>query len=80
MTKICKNCGCYNVCIFANPCRTEDCTHGWQPIITYCENCVSWDTEHCYGAQGWCHQVAGYRYGNWFCAAGKEKTEIEKSE
>jgi hypothetical protein len=73
MAKICKNCGCYEVCIFANPNRTEDCDINWQPIITYCENCTNWDPEHSYEGQGWCSKVVGYRYGNWHCAAGKPK-------
>ena len=39
MAKICKNCGCSEICIFANPYRTEDCNINWQPVITYCEKC-----------------------------------------
>ena len=37
--KICKNCACYKICIYANPDRVEACTINWQPIITYCSDC-----------------------------------------
>lgn len=72
MANICENCGCYAVCIYANPNRTEDCTHGWQPIITYCKECWFWNTN---GVQGWCSKVVGYRFGTWYCAAGKRKDD-----
>lgn len=45
MAKICKNCGCYEVCIFANPYRTEDC-NAWQPIIVQCKDCKHWQPIH----------------------------------
>jgi hypothetical protein len=71
--KICKNCGCYDVCIFANPCRTEDCNHGWQPVITYCKNCTNWDPDHCHPGLGWCDKNVGYRPEHWFCAFGNAR-------
>lgn len=78
MAKICKNCGCYEVCIFANPCRTEDCNHGWQPVITYCGECESWDPAHSNEGQGWCPKVVGYRFSDWYCAGGKRKVESDQ--
>ena len=34
MAKICDNCACYEVCIYANPNRTKDCTL-WQPEMKW---------------------------------------------
>ena len=76
MAKICKNCGCYEVCFFANPGRIEDCNN-WQPVITYCVDCENWDKKHQYIDQCWCHRVAGFRSGTWFCAAGKRGNSNE---
>ena len=73
MPKICKNCGCYEICMFANPYRTEDCNINWQPIIVHCEECDYWDQNHCSDGQGWCPKVVGYRSSDWFCAAGIKK-------
>jgi hypothetical protein len=41
MRKVCKNCACFDVCKFADPDRTVECTINWQPIITYCQKCRS---------------------------------------
>lgn len=41
--------------------------------VVRCEECQSWDTKHCSGGQGWCPKVCGYRYGDWFCAAGERR-------
>lgn len=38
-----------------------------------CNNCVAWDSKQYDNCQGWCQKVVGYRRGDWFCAAGKEK-------
>ena len=38
LNRVCKNCGSYDVCIWANPHRIENCDH-WQPGITYCHEC-----------------------------------------
>jgi hypothetical protein len=72
--KICKNCGCFDVCKFADQNRAEDCAD-WQPVITYCRECRSWEPEHCFRDQGWCSKVVGYRHGTWFCAAGARKDD-----
>jgi hypothetical protein len=74
MAKICSNCSCYEVCIFANPNRTEDCKIGWQPKLVHCKDCEHWDKKHMYIDQCWCPYVVGYRSGTWFCASGKERT------
>jgi hypothetical protein len=76
VAKICKNCGCFEVCVFANPGRTEDCNK-WQPVITYCADCENWDKKHMYIDQCWCHRVVGFRSGTWFCATGKERSNDE---
>lgn len=78
VAKICKNCSCFEVCMFANPHRTEDCNINWQPIITYCEACEHWDLEHKEDEQGWCPKVVGYRRGSWYCGAGKRKVINER--
>ena len=53
MTKICKNCACYEVCFMANPCRTEDCNINWQPIVVRCKDCKHWQ-ESVDGITKWC--------------------------
>lgn len=47
--------------------------------VVRCEECQSWDTKHCSDGQGWCPKVCGYRYGGWFCAAGKRKTITDQT-
>ena len=41
--------------------------------VVRCKDCKHWDMEHCSDGQGWCAKVVGYRYGSWYCAAGKRK-------
>lgn len=70
MSKICKNCGCFDVCIFANPCRTEDCTHGWKPDVVFCKDCLKKRIEHGYI---WClvHNEQKQEFD--FCSSGEVK-------
>ena len=72
MDKICKNCSCFEVCIFANPNRVVDCNN-WQPILVHCQDCEHWDLKHSYIDQCWCPYVVGYRSSTWFCKSGKKR-------
>ena len=38
MAKICSNCACYEVCIYANPGRTKECKL-WKPEVVRCQDC-----------------------------------------
>lgn len=40
-----------------------------------CAYCEFWDNKHCAQGQGWCPNIAGYRYGTWFCKAGKRREQ-----
>ena len=79
MAKICKNCACYEVCIWANPCRTEDCNHGWQPIIVRCKDCKHFYHSISSDRDGRCVQFGTYDtdpsvYPTDFCSYGERRT------
>ena len=81
MAKICKNCACYEVCFMANPCRSEDCNIGWQPIVVLCKDCKYFTKGM---AVGMCKRnpempIIPIPY-NHFCSFGERKDNDEKAD
>ena len=83
MAKICNNCACYEVCFMANPCRTEDCNIGWQPIVVRCKDCKHLKHGYqCYNPLGMTLNNDGNAYcivdpDDDFCSCGERKEDGE---
>ena len=73
MAKICSNCACYEVCIYANPNRKQDCNL-WQPEVVRCKDCK-------HSADDDCDAFYCVKWDKWempedfFCGYGKRRTD-----
>ena len=77
VAEICNNCASYDVCIYANPNRTENCIL-WQPKVVRCKDCQEFAPGFIRPYLGWCSVWDTTVRETGFCHHGKPRSE-EKS-